>query len=150
MAAADWQALTLMLEHRTFFKWQTETLAEVREQKKRRKRNLDRSEKELVRKRDQERCRVCLRRTREVHERLFKSRGGVASLHNSLCTCPGCHSLLQGHAIRPVGPSCNGALTFQMTQATAYLRFRHRPLPPHVEIVGTVERDDEARTCPIP
>lgn len=139
-----------MLGHRTFFKWDTPTLAEVREQKKRRTRNLDRAEKEKVRTRDAEHCRVCLRKTRDVHERLFKSRGGVASLHNSLCACPGCHPLLQGHAIRPVGQTCNGPLIFQMTKATAYLRFRHRPLPPHVEIVGKVEQDDEARTCRIP
>lgn len=129
------------------FKHELPTRAEEREQKRRRTRNLDRKEKEQVRQRDGEQCRVCLRPTRHVHERLFKSLGGVASIRNSLCACPKCHPFLQGHAIRPLGPHCGtGALTFQMTAATARLIFRHRPPPNHVEIVGTVERDDEARS----
>lgn len=129
----------------TFFKWQTETLAEKREKKRRSIRNLDRYEKELVRRRDGEKCRVCGRTTRDVHERLFKSLGGIASLSNSMCACPRCHPFLGGHAIRPLGPSCQAYLRFQMTSQTAYLIFRHRALPEQIEIVGSVAKDTEAR-----
>ena len=131
----------------SFFKEYQPTLAEHREEKRRRRRNLDTREKNLVRARDKQLCRVCGRKTRHVHERLFKSLGGIASLHNSLCACPKCHPFLQGHAIRPLGQTCAKPLIFQMTRATAYLIFRHRPVPKQVELVGKVERDDEARSA---
>jgi hypothetical protein len=129
----------------SFYKQLQPTLAEHRELKKRRKKNLDTKEKERVRQRDKELCRVCSRKTRHVHERLFKSLGGLASVDNSLCACLKCHPLLQGHAIRPLGRTCNGPLVFQMTKQTAYLIFRNRPTPSQVEIVEKVLRDDEAR-----
>jgi len=126
-------------------KFQMKTRADDKVEKTRKVVNLDRAQKELVRKRDVEACRVCLKKTRHVHERLFKSLGGVASLANSMVACPKCHPLLQGHAIRPLGQNCNHPLIFQMTKATAYLRFRNRPAPSHVEIVAVVARDVEAK-----
>jgi hypothetical protein len=96
---------------------------------------MDRLEKEAVRQRDKESCRVCGKRTREVHERLFKSLGGVASLVNSLCACRVCHPFLQEHGILPIGPTCNDALVFQMCAAVAKMIFGARALPQHVEIV---------------
>jgi hypothetical protein len=129
----------------SFFKPLQPTLAEKRELKKRRTRNLDTQQKNLVRARDGESCRVCGKRTRDVHERLFKSLGGLASVDNSLCADQRCHDFLQGHGIRPLGKTCNGPLIFQMTAVTARLIFRHRPVPEQVEIVDKVMRDDEAR-----
>lgn len=126
-------------------KFQMKTRADERVEKTRKATNLDRAQKELVRQRDGECCRVCGRKTRHVHERLFKSLGGVASLLNSMVACIKCHPLLQGHAIRPVGLNCSKPLVFQMTSVTKYLVFRNRPTPAHVEVVAVVERDDEAR-----
>jgi hypothetical protein len=130
------------------FKHQLATKAEVREVTKRTVQRMDKKEKDRVRERDKETCRVCGRSTRHVHERLFKSLGGIACLLNSMVACPNrCHGLLQGHAIRPLGPNCNEPLIFQMTEKTAYLIFRGRPTPGHVEIVAKVEPDDEARSA---
>jgi hypothetical protein len=97
---------------------------------------MDRTEKEKVRKRDKEACRVCFRRTRDVHERLFKSLGGVASLDNSMCACRVCHPFLQGHAIQVFGKTCNHVLKFEMNQAVAQMVFRGRAVPKHVEVTG--------------
>ena len=95
--------------------------------------SLDRREKEAVRKRDREACRVCGRKSREVHERLFKSRGGVASLSNSLVLCRVCHGLAQGHGgLKVYGPSCDGLLSFGLSPEAAKLVFRGRALPSHV------------------
>lgn len=97
---------------------------------------LDRREKEKVRTRDKEACRVCGGKTRDVHERVFKSRGGVASLENSLCACRRiCHRLLQQHGIQVWGESCNGPLIFKMSKQAAHLVFRGKAHPKHVEIV---------------
>lgn len=96
---------------------------------------MDKAEKEKVRQRDQEACRVCFRTTRDVHERLFKSLGGVASLVNSLCACRKCHPYLQQHGITVLGPDCNHPLTFQMCAAVAHDIFRGRAVPSHVEVV---------------
>lgn len=96
---------------------------------------LDRHEKEKVRKRDGEACRVCGGKTRDVHERCFKSKGGVASLDNSFCACRRvCHRLLQGDGIAVWGPTCNGPLVFKMSKQAAHLVFRGRAIPAHVEI----------------
>lgn len=100
------------------------------------KERMDRTEKEKVRTRDHECCRVCGRSTRDVHERLFKSLGGVASLENSMCACRVCHPYLQGHAIHPFGKDCNAKLTFEMSQAVAHHVFRSRAVPKHVTVVG--------------
>lgn len=97
---------------------------------------MDRVEKEKVRQRDQETCRVCGRRTRDVHERLFKSLGGVASLVNSMCACRICHPFLQQHGIHVYGQTCNEPLRFVMSATVKQLIFRHRPVPSHVEIYG--------------
>ena len=105
-------------------------------QKRRTLARLDRVEKEKVRVRDHESCRVCGRRTRQVHERLFKSLGGAASLMNSLCACPTCHPFLQHHGIDVRGRTCNGPLTFEMGAAVARLIFNGKVTPVHVEVVG--------------
>jgi hypothetical protein len=96
--------------------------------------NLDRVEKEKVRVRDKEACRVCGRKTRDVHERVFKSLGGVASLVNSMCACRFCHPYLQHHGIEVFGPSCNSKLTFEMQQSVAHFIFRGRAVPAHVTV----------------
>lgn len=103
---------------------------------------MDRLEKEAVRQRDKEACRVCFRKTRDVHERLFKSLGGVASLVNSMCACRKCHPYLQQHGIKPIGPTCNDPLTFQMCAAVAHDVFRGRAVPSHIEIVETAKEHD--------
>jgi hypothetical protein len=103
--------------------------------KRRQVARMDRVEKEAVRKRDQEACRVCLRKTREVHERLFKSLGGVACLANSMCACRLCHDYLQGHAIKVFGVDCNSALTFEMSAPVAQHVFRGRAVPAWVSIL---------------
>lgn len=103
--------------------------------------HLDRVEKEKVRVRDGEACRVCFRHTRDVHERVFKSRGGVASLSNSMSACRFCHPYLQHHGIDVFGATCNGELRFAMTAAVAHFIFRGRAVPAHV----TVHRGTEIR-----
>lgn len=95
---------------------------------------MDRTEKEAVRKRDKESCRVCGKKTRDVHERVFKSLGGVASLVNSMCACRKCHPFLQEHGITTIGIDCNHALTFQMVAAVAKMIFGARALPKRIEI----------------
>lgn len=95
---------------------------------------MDRTEKEKVRQRDKECCRVCFRKTREVHERLFKSLGGVASLLNSMCACRVCHPFLQTHAIQVYGQTCNEPLRMQMAASVAHIVFRGRAVPPHVSV----------------
>lgn len=100
---------------------------------------MDRTEKEAVRQRDKECCRVCFRKSREVHERLFKSLGGVASSHNSLVLCRKCHLYAHAHGIgllSEVGRGCNGQLRFQMCAAVAHDIFRGKSQAPHVEIIG--------------
>jgi len=102
--------------------------------RRRRGNTLDRQQKKLVRDRDLAQCRVCGGVATDVHERLFKSLGGTASLANSLCACRLCHVYLQGHAIRPYGTDCNAALTFVMSPIVARHIFRGRQVPPHVEV----------------
>lgn len=105
---------------------------------------MDKAEKERVRQRDKESCRVCGRRTRDVHERLFKSLGGVASLENSICACRTCHPFLQEHGIKVLGPlDCNKPLLFQMAPAVARMIFGARALPKHCEIVEVERRNVE-------
>lgn len=101
---------------------------------------MDRTEKEAVRQRDKEACRVCFRKTRDVHERLFKSLGGVASLANSMCACRICHPFLQEHGIQVYGRSCHEPLTFEMSEAVARIVFRGRATPKHVTVTG-LKRD---------
>lgn len=96
---------------------------------------MDRTEKEKVRRRDQEACRVCFRATRDVHERLFKSLGGVASLVNSICACRTCHPFLQHHGIQVYGQTCNDTLRFEMSEAVAFIVFRGRAVPSHVTVI---------------
>lgn len=108
----------------------------ARKAKRRKVTRMDRIEKEKVRVRDKESCRVCQRASREVHERLFKSLGGVACLANSVCMCRKCHEYAQGHAIKVFGQTCNEPLRFQMSKAVAHDVFRGRAVPPHVEVVG--------------
>lgn len=99
---------------------------------------MDRTEKEAVRQRDKECCRVCGRKSREVHERLFKSLGGVASKSNSLVLCRKCHIYAHAHGMKvraDSGGLCNGQLTFQMWPAVAHDIFRGRALPAHCEVV---------------
>ena len=97
---------------------------------------LDRQSKEAVRQRDKESCRVCGRKSREVHERLFKSLGGVASLDNSMVACRTCHELLQHHGIRVYGGSCSGPLEFTMSAQAAMLVFGQKAPPAQVTVEG--------------
>lgn len=112
---------------------------------------MDRTEKEDVRKRDKESCRVCGRRSREVHERLFKSLGGVASRRNSLVLCRKCHTYAHAHGLKVIGgydghtPNCDNWLTFQMCEAVARDIFRGRALPKHCEIVAVKRGQDGGR-----
>ena len=101
---------------------------------------MDRIEKESVRVRDKESCRVCGKKTRDVDERVFKSRGGVASLVNSMCACRKCHPFLQEHGIAVIGPDCNAALTFRMVPAVAKMIFGARALPKHVELLPEADQ----------
>lgn len=121
----------------TYFKHQIVPAIVGRLKKRSHTTYLDRIEKEKVRKRDHEACRVCFRATRDVHERLFKSRGGVASLTNSMCACRICHDFLQHHAIQPFGLDCNHRLTFEMNEAVAEMVFRGRAVPRHVTVITT-------------
>lgn len=107
--------------------------------KRRKKARMDVKEKERVRLRDKESCRVCGKRTRDVHERLFKSLGGLASLENSLVACRTCHPFLQEHGVHVIGPHCNGKLLFQMSPAVARMIFGARALPKHCEIIAVKE-----------
>jgi hypothetical protein len=100
---------------------------------------MDRTEKEKVRQRDKEACRVCFRKTRDVHERLFKSLGGLASLLNSMCACRVCHPFLQEHGIQVYGKTCNHKLTFEMSAAVAHIVFRGRAVPSHVTVIAVKE-----------
>jgi hypothetical protein len=118
----------------TNFKHQTAPRVVAKIQRRRAALNLDRTEKEKVRQRDKECCRVCGKKTRDVHERLFKSRGGVASLDNSMCACRVCHPFLQEHGITVLGPSCNGKLHFLMNSAVARMIFGKRATPKHVTV----------------
>lgn len=95
---------------------------------------MDRREKEAVRQRDKECCRVCFRKSREVHERLFRSLGGVPSLANSLVLCRCCHEFAQGHGMQVFGQTCNDPLRFVMTEEVSKVIFRGRAVPKHVEI----------------
>lgn len=97
---------------------------------------MDIKEKEAVRVRDKESCRVCGKRTRDVHERLFKSLGGLASLENSICACRTCHPFLQEHGIKVIGLHCSKPLTFQMCAAVARMIFGAKATPKHVEVIG--------------
>lgn len=121
---------------KTNFKEQKAPRIVAKVTKKRAVLRMDRIEKESVRFRDKETCRVCGRKTRDVHERLFKSRGGVASLDNSVCACRRCHPFLQEHGITVFGPTCNGPLTFVMNEQVAKLIFGARAVPAHVTVRG--------------
>lgn len=99
---------------------------------------LDRHEKEAVRQRDKECCRVCFRKSREVHERLMKSLGGEASLYNSCVLCRKCHQYAHAHGLRviPTHLGCNDPLLFVMCAAVAHDIFRGRAVPKHCEVIG--------------
>ena len=109
--------------------------------KRRKVARMDRAAKEQVRQRDMESCRICGRRSRGVHERVFKSRGGVASLDNSLVLCSRCHEYTHGHAIKPHGESCNGPMAFEMSQEVAQQIFRGMAIPPHVTVVQAMTEE---------
>lgn len=102
--------------------------------RRRLKARMDVKEKEAVRVRDKESCRVCGKRTRDVHERLFKSLGGIASLENSICACRTCHPFLQEHGIKVIGAHCSKPLLFQMNPAVAKMIFGSKALPSQCEV----------------
>lgn len=89
-------------------------------------------------------CRVCLYRpSAEVHELVFKSKGGKVSLFNSLGVCAArnsglCHQLLQTHAIgycfKQPGRGADGPMTFSMNQSVAKAVFGNHPVPKHCEV----------------
>lgn len=108
--------------------------------RRRLKARMDRHEKEAVRVRDQESCRVCGKRTRDVHERLFKSLGGLASLENSICACRTCHPFLQEHGIKVIGSHCSKPLLFQMSPVVARMIFGAKATPAHVDVLAGERR----------
>lgn len=117
--------------------------------KRRAVQRMDRAEKDAVRQRDKEACRVCFRKSREVHERLMKSLGGVASAFNSCVLCRRCHQYAHAHGLR-IFPTvarlgCAGPVTFAMCAAVAHDIFRGRAVPSHVEILPVAEPDPEGR-----
>jgi hypothetical protein len=120
--------------------WKSEPKVVEKVTKRNQVKRMDRIEKEAVRARDKESCRVCGKKTRDVHERLFKSLGGVASLVNSMCACRKCHPFLQEHGITVIGPDCNAKLLFQMVPAVAKMIFGARALPKRVEILPVKEK----------
>jgi hypothetical protein len=124
--------------------WKDEPKIVEKVKKRNTVKRMDRLEKEAVRARDKESCRVCGKKTRDVHEKFFKSLGGVASLVNSMCACRRCHPFLQEHGITPIGPDCNHRLKFQMTEAVARMIFGARATPKHVEIVQTVSKKERS------
>lgn len=96
-----------------------------------------------VRKRDPF-CRVCLhRRSSEVHELRFRSRGGPVSMFNSIGVCAArngglCHQLLQSHSIgytfvQP-GRGADGRIEFDMNESAAKAVFGRRPVAKHVTV----------------
>lgn len=108
-------------------------------QKETKAETADRKGKQAVRDRDGGVCRVCGRKATEVHEALtFKSRGGVASLANSIHVCAKpaglCHQFLQQHGIRVIGKHCSKPLKFEMSEAVAKLVFGRRDVPANVRI----------------
>lgn len=93
-----------------------------------------------------EKCRVCGRRTRVVHEEKRRGAGGPVSLANSYLACDvinggACHPLLQNRFI--YARMANGAdefdaqedLVFEMTEKIAVIVFDKRARPAHVRIV---------------
>jgi hypothetical protein len=115
--------------------WKSEPKIVAKVTKRNAVKRMDRIEKESVRARDKESCRVCGKKTRDVHERIFKSLGGVASLVNSMCACRKCHPFLQEHGITVIGPDCNHALTFQMVPAVVKMIFGSRAVPKHIDVL---------------
>jgi hypothetical protein len=103
--------------------------------RRRLKTRMDVKEKNAVRKRDREACRVCFRRSREVHERLMKSRGGVASSENSMVLCKKCHAYAHAHGFKVFGTTCDRPLRFQMCAAVAHDIFRGAAVPSHVDVL---------------
>jgi hypothetical protein len=99
--------------------------------------------KAQVRKRDPF-CRVCLfRKSCEVHELKFRSRGGAVSLVNSIGVCAAangglCHQLLQTHSIEPCFAipvkGAEGPMTFEMNASTAKAVFGRRIVARHIEV----------------
>lgn len=99
----------------------------------------DRKGKQAVRDRDGGICRVCGRKATEVHEALsFKSKGGIASLQNSIHVCAKplglCHQFLQQHGIRAIGKHCSRKLIFEMSPDVAKLVFGRQDIPAHVRV----------------
>jgi hypothetical protein len=116
------------------------------EEKRAKEETADKKGKQQVRDRDKGICRVCGRKATEVHEALtFKSRGGVASLQNSIHVCAEpsgkCHQLLQQRGIRVIGKHCSRKLVFEMSRKVAKLVFGRQPIPKHVRITR------EAKPC---
>lgn len=103
----------------------------------------ERKIKNEIRKRDPF-CRVCLfRPSSEVHELIFKSKGGEVSHHNSIGVCAGrnsglCHQLLQQHGIKYAftKPAKGAAapMTFSMNRSVADAVFGRRAVPKHCEV----------------
>lgn len=109
------------------------------EAKRAKEETADKKGKQAVRDRDKGVCRVCGGKATEVHEALtFKSKGGIASLQNSVHVCAEptgkCHQLLQQHGIRAVGKHCSRKLVFEMSRAVAKVVFGRQPIPAHVRI----------------
>lgn len=117
----------------------------VKKAKDTRKASDDRRNKAMVRLRDKNGCRICLfRRVTEVHELVPKSKGGVASLFNSVGLCGAangglCHQLIQTHAIsysfKQPGRGADGPMVFTMNRSVAEAVFGRRVVPTHCEVI---------------
>ena len=105
-------------------------------QEQREARRVDRVLKADIKARDGHKCRCCGRRDHlEVHERKTRGAGGVVSRQNSLTVCAACHRLAQQYRILIEGQTCDGKLTFSMSQRIADAVFPHGQIPPQVHII---------------
>ena len=100
---------------------------------------MNRLEKELIRRRDGEVCRVCGRQSRGVYEGLLKT--GTVSASTSAVLCGLCREYMHGHAIKPHGESCNGPMGFEMSGDVAQQIFRGMAVPPHVTVVQVMTEE---------
>lgn len=110
----------------------------------------DKKGKQAVRDRDKGICRVCGRKATEVHEALtFKSKGGIATLQNSIHVCAKplglCHQFLQQHGIHVIGKHCSRKLKFEMSAAIAKLVFGNREIPANVRLLKRAAKVPQKR-----
>lgn len=85
----------------------------TRERQRRAKQAHDSRERTKVRARDGAVCRCCRKRwAREVHELLYRSRGGAVKTSNAVALCRQCHQLIHAKLITVLGNDANGEVHF--------------------------------------